>query len=400
MQQLQFAASEFSLPSAFETSQTVSSNEPLRVAATTTGGAGVGGYEVEVKQLANAAQRTYAFTPPVAEDKLTIGGRAYTLKAGGTAKELATSINSDGSATVYAAVTEANTVVLSSRATGAKSGEAITVADPGGALLEKAGTAKEGKDAEFTVDGVAGTATTNVVTTAIAGVSLTLLGLTPTGPVTIDVQAPAYNSEALEKKLQAFVTLYNSTVEAIDKQLTTKPPSTQAASASGSLFGDSQLSGLLRSMRQKMYEPIVGLPAGMASPFDVGLGTGAATGSAVPSQAAIEGQLKLEPAKLTSALQANAAGVKTMLEQWSKSIGPLLTAAAEPGGSIATRITGDETEITALKARIIQMNENLAVRQKALEQTYAQLEAIISKNTAQSSWLTTQSEQLARSTGK
>ncbi len=396
VQQLEFAVSEFSLPSAFETSQTVTSSEPLRVSAATTAGAGVGGYEVEVTQLANSAQRTYAFTSPAAEEVITIGGRAYTLKAGANAKELAGKINSDSSATVYAAVTEGETLVLSSRATGATSGESITVSDPGGALSEKAGTAKEGKNAEFKVDGVAGTATSNTVTNAIAGVTLTLGGVTATGPVTIDVQPPGLGVSSVEAKLQSFVSLYNSTVEEIHKQLTTKPAASQNGVAAGvSLFGDRELSSLLNSMRQTMYEPIVGLAPEMASPFDIGLSTGGATGG-VSTRSSIEAQLKLDPTKLASTLQANPAGAKLMLEQWSKNLQGILNRAAEPGGTIDSRITGDGTQIGQLKTRINTMNEMLAVRQKALQATYSQLEGVLSKNSAQSSWLTSQSEQLTK----
>ncbi len=46
------------------------------------------------------------------------------------------------------------TIVFSSRTTGATGGEFIKVADSAGALVEKAGTAKEGRDAQFIVDGV------------------------------------------------------------------------------------------------------------------------------------------------------------------------------------------------------------------------------------------------------
>ncbi len=54
--------------------------------------------------------------------------------------------------------------MLSNRATGNTGSEFIKVSDPGGALTEEAGTAKEGKNAEFTVDGVAGTSSSNTVT--------------------------------------------------------------------------------------------------------------------------------------------------------------------------------------------------------------------------------------------
>lgn len=392
LQKLEYAISEFALPSLYETSQTVTSSEPLRISAAPSSGAGIGGYEVEVKQLANSAQRTFTYTTPTAEGTVSIDGHEYTLKAGETAAEFASKVNSDGAATVYAAVVGSE-IVFSDRTTGATGTEFIKVS--GAALAEKAGSAKEGKDAEFTVDGVAGTASSNVVTTAIAGVTLTLNGLTSTGPVTIDVQPPGLNTSTFEAKVQSFVTLYNSTVESIQKQLTTKPPTTPGSEATGSLFGDRELSSLLSTMRQTMYEPIAGLAATMSSPASIGLSTGVATGTS--SQSSLEGKLTLEPSKFASALAANPAGVKEMLQKWSLSLQNVVRQSAEPGGVLESRINGDGTEISELKSRIATMNEMLAVRQKALEETYAALEGIISKNSAQSSWLTNQTEQLNKS---
>ena len=247
LRQLAFAVAEFRLSSLFEAAQSVTSSDPTKIGATSTGGAGVGGYEVEVKQLANSAQRTFTFASPAAADTITIDGHEYTLKAGGSAKELASKINADSSATVYAAVVGTEQIVLSNRATGTTGGEFIKVTDGGGTLTET-GVAKEGKDAEYLVDGVAGASASNTLTGAIAGVTLTLTGLTPGGPVTIVVQPPGANVSAIETRLQEFAKLYNSTVEAIEKQLTTKPlanPGNATEAAVGMLFGDSELSGLL-----------------------------------------------------------------------------------------------------------------------------------------------------------
>jgi flagellar hook-associated protein 2 len=392
--QLTFAASEFKLPSLFEGVQTVTSSEPGRVSAAITSGAGVGGYELEVTQLANSAQRTFTFASPEAEDTVTIGGREYTLKAGATAKELATKINADGKGTVYAAVVNGETVVLSNRTTGAGGLEAITATDTAEALTEQEGTAKEGKNAEYKVDGVAGSSTTNVLTAAIPGVSLTLSSLTSAGPVTIAVQAPATNVKPIEAQLQSFVKLYNATVEEIQKELTTKPPKNPANAeelATGTLFGDRDLVNLLNQMRQTMYEPIVGLASEMASPTDVGVSTGAA-GSGAPG--AIAGLLVLNPEKLAAGVQANPEAAKLMLRQWSTNINKVINTMAEPGAILEGRINGDNTQVREMRARITTMNEMLALRQKALEQTYARLEGVISKNTATGSWLTEQSNRL------
>ncbi|HYM55141.1 MAG TPA: flagellar filament capping protein FliD [Solirubrobacteraceae bacterium] len=399
LRQLAFAASEFSLPSLFEGAQTVTSSEPLRVGAATSAGAGVGGYEVEVKQLANSAQRTFTFASPAAEDTITIDGREYTLKAGASAKELASKINSDGSGTVYAAAVEGGKVVLSNRATGNTGAEFIKVTDPGGALSENAGTAKEGRNAEYVVDGVAGTSASNTVTTAIAGVTLTLAGLPTSGPVTIDVLAPGPSVSAIEAQVQSFIKTYNSSVEAIQRQITTKPvsnPQNASEAASGMLFGDIELTGLLDSMRQAMYEPIAGLPAEMASPFAIGVSTGAPTGGSA-SQSSIQGLLKLEPAALSKAVQANPAGVEQMLQSWSKKLQGIVNGVSEPGGSLESRVTEEGTEVNRLRSRISTMNEMLAVRQRALQATYSKLESIISKNSAQSAWLLGQTEQMNKS---
>jgi|SRR5271154_332271 len=396
LQQLALMTSEFGLPSTFESSQAVSSSEPLRVSAAASSGAAIGGHEVEVTQLANSAQRSFTFSSPAGEETLTVDGVEFTLKAGETAKQLASAINSNSSATVYAAVVEGETLVLSNRATGNTGAAFIEVS--GSALSEIAGSAKEGKNAEFTVDGTAGVSASNTVTNGIAGVTLTLEGLTTTGPVTIDVQPPGPNVKAVEAQAQAFIKLYNSTVEAIHAQLTTKPikkPQEAAEFGVGTLFGDSELTSLLNTMRQSMYAPGTGLPAEMSSPADIGISTGAATGAA-SSQSSIEGLLTLNTTKLTEAVQSNPAGVEQMLTQWSQGLQTQLNGAAQAGGSMEGRVTGDATQISRLGTQIATMNELLEVREKTLQETYAQLERAISQNTAQGQSLSSQSEALFR----
>ncbi len=399
LQQLAFSAAEFSLPSLFETSQAVTSSDPTRVAVSSSSGAGIGGHEVEVAQLANSAQRSFAFTSPAAEDKIEIDGNSYTIKAGASAKELAGAINSDSKGTVYAAVLESGTIVLSTRASGNTGSEFIKVSDPGGALTEKEGTAKEGKNAEYTIDGVAGSSASNILTEAIPGVTLTLTGLTSTGPVTVDVQPPGASVSAIETQVQSFIKLYNSTVSQIQKELTTKPnPKAKSTSeyATGSLFGDFELENLMAKMRQTMYEPIAGLPAEMSSPADVGIDTGAVSAGGA-SQTSIEGQLTLNASKLAEAIQSNPAGVQKMLQSWSQSLQSAINSVAEPGGSIEARINGDSSQVLQLNTQINNMNEMLALREKTLQATYSQLEAALSRNSSQAAWLTSQTESLTAS---
>jgi flagellar hook-associated protein 2 len=394
LQQLTFSAVDLSSPELFTTTQAVTSSNPDQITALTTEGAGVGGYQVNVTQLANSAQRTFTFTSPASADKITIDGQEISLEAGATAQELVNAINSDSKATVYAAALESGTIVLSDRKTGNTGTEFIKVSDPGGALVEKAGAAKEGKNAEYTVDGVAGTSSSNTVTNAIAGVTLTLGALTTTsGPVTINVGPPAPSTSAITAQVESFVKLYNSTIGAINKQLTTKPPanpSTEAELGTGTLFGDIELTELLNNMRVAVYTPVEGLSAEMSSLASIGVSTGAASGSATPSQTAVEGDLAVNTTELAKAIQTNPAGVEQMLQRWGQSFQKLVNASAEPGGGIDTRITGESSRLTELGEQVTTMNELLAVRQKTLQSEYLAMEKAVQESQAQGTWLTSQ----------
>jgi flagellar hook-associated protein 2 len=392
--QLTFDAQELGSPALFNASQAVVSSEPTRIAAAATAGAAVGGYEVEVTQLANSGQRTFTFKSPAAADKLTIDGKEIEVPAGASIEEVVKAINSDSTATVYAAAVGKETVVLSTRETGATGAGFIAVTDPGGTLVEQAGLAKEGQNAEYTIDGVAGSSASNKLASAIPGVTLELKALTTTaGPVTVDVQPPGPSVSGVVEQVQAFVTLYNSTIGSINKQLTTKPVVGAASTAelqTGTLFGDFELGNLLSGMRQSIYEPGKELPAEMSSLADIGISTGAPTGNGTPSQTAVEGQLTVDTAKLESAIETNPAGVEKMLQSWSTGFQALINANAAPGGSLEARITGDSTQTSELGTRIATMNEMLAIRQKTLESEFAAMEKIMAQSQSQSAWLNDQ----------
>src|SRR5689334_9142845 len=123
------------------------------------GGAGPGGYQVEVTQLARAAQRTYGFTPSGAASTITVGGQTIELKAGATLADAVAAINSNHE-TGVSAVAVGEKLVLSSRTTGAAS----AVSAAGAGLTEEAAKARVGQDTLYTIDGVAGSSSTNVLT--------------------------------------------------------------------------------------------------------------------------------------------------------------------------------------------------------------------------------------------
>lgn len=378
--------------------QSVDSSDPTKATAATASGAGVGGYQVEISQLANAAQRTYSFVSPASAGTITIDGHATAVAAGATLTDLVASINSDTNATVYAAATDAGTLGLSSRATGDTGTGFIALTDPTGTLTEQAAKAKQGRDAIFSVDGVAGTSASNTVTNAIAGVTLTLKGVTSTsGPFTVTVGAPGASTEAITDKLKAFVDTYNSTVDAIRAKLTEKsvPGATTAADRQkGILFGDSQLTDILAKMRQAVYEPMVGLPAGMDSLADLGVSTGAT--ASTTSKDTLAGKLTLDTKKLQTALTTNPNGVRDLLAGvanvggWARSFEDVVHAADTTGGTLDVRITGAADEIKRLQASMASMDQRLAIREASLRAQFTAMEQALSLSQAQGSWLSGQ----------
>ena len=391
LQTLSLNSGALGSPALFANTQSVTSSDPTRVSAATTTGAGVGGYQVDVTKLANSAQRTFTYASPGSADSLTIDGKPVTVTAGESIQDFVKSINSDSSQTVYAAASDSSTVVLSNRATGAppSGGSFIAVADAGGSLTEQAGLARAGQDAAYSIDGVGKTSSTNTVTGAIGGVTLTLSAVTTTsGPVTVTVTPPAPSSSGIQAAVKSFVDSYNSVLAQVNTQLSQKRVSGDVTS--GTLFGDSGLTDLLSSMRQAIYTPFAGLPAGASSLADVGVSTGAASGAATFSQDAVDGKLTINSDQLSAAIASNPTGVQQMLQSFSQRFGALVDAEAGPGGSMDARIQGETSQISDISRQIDNLNAMLTNRQTALQAQFASLEAALSQSQAQSSWLSSQ----------
>jgi flagellar hook-associated protein 2 len=391
LQQLSASAKALGSASLFTNVQTATSTNAALVSATTNTGTGavIGSYQVGVTNLASSAQRTFTFTSPTADDTITIDGQSVPLTAGSSAQDLVNAVNSNSSLDVWATATDSGTVVFSNRATGDTGTSYIQVSDTTSSLTEQTGLAKQGTDAQYTVNGTAHTSPSDTIVNGIPGVTLTLNGLTTTsGTVTVNVSPPAPSSQSIQTAVQAFVTSYNQVISQIQTQLTTSPSSSDPTV--GTLFGDPDLRDLLTNMRQAMYTSDPSLPTGMSSMLDVGVSTGSASGAALPSHNAIAGDLTLDVSTLTHALQSNPSGFTAVLKSWSKSFSGLVDTEAQVGGTIDSRIQGDTQQISNISDRIQAMQETLNAKQTALQAQFAALEATLSQNQSTASWLASQ----------
>jgi flagellar hook-associated protein 2 len=391
LQQLSASAKALGSASLFTNTQTATSTNSTLVSATATTGTGavIGSYQVGVTNLASSAQRTFSFTSPTAADTVTIDGQQVSLNANASAQDLVNAVNSNSNLDVWATATDSGTVVFSNRATGDTGTNYIQVSDTSGSLTEQTALAQQGTNAQYTINGVAHSSASDTITNGIAGVTLSLNGLTTTtGTVTVNVSPPAPNSQSIQTAVQAFVTSYNQVISQIQTQLSTQPSKTDPTV--GTLFGDPDLRDVLSNMRQAMYTPGSGLPQSMSSMLNIGVSTGAASGSALPSQNAINGDLSLNADTLTQALTSNPSGVAAMLKSWSQSFSGIVDTESQVGGTLDTRIQGDNQQISDISSRIQAMQETLNAKQTALQAQFAALEATLSQNQSTASWLSSQ----------
>lgn len=354
--------------------QKVESSDAARVGVRSVAGAAPGGHQVAITSLASADQRQYAFTSQPGASQLTVNGRTIDLAAGATLADAVAAINADSEAGVMA-VDVGGKLVLSSRTTGAASSALAT----GASLVEDPALRRAGADAVFTVDGVAKTSATNVVTGVIPGVELTLKAPT-TSAASISVGAPAPDQEAIKTKLKAFVETYNGAVEIVRAKLTEKavPNATTSTDAKkGVLFGDTNLRSVLSSLREV---------AGTLG--DLGVSTGAATGAAT-SQDALAGKLVLDDAKFTAALAADPSAVRralggtTGVEGFAQRLEAVLEPQTQAGGVLEGRRNAMTSELTSLKAALSRFDDRLARKEEALRAKFTALELALSRSQQQ-----------------
>ena len=412
LKSLQFAAEDLRSPTLWLDTQSVDVNDPTKIAATRTSGAGTGGYQVTVTQLASASQHWFSYpaTPPSSDDTITIAGHSITITAGSDITAAANTINSDSGSPVYASVvtTPSGTqyLALSSKTTGAASD--FTVSDPGGLLTEDTTRAVAGVNAQGKVGAQSFDEPTNVIADMIPGVQLTLKGTTgATSPVTVTVGAPGPDQAAIAAKVKAFVDQYNSTVDFIRSKLNEKPvvnPQNATDAAKGVLYGDTSLDALLSQMRIGITnEYAAANPDTLDQLSELGVSTGNAVGDGTLNQDSLAGKLVFDQAKLTSALASDPQSVRNLLggntsvtDNFSVAFDALLTPVVQAGGTIDGTIASQDAERRALADQIAQMDEMLAQKEALLKRQFAAMESALSASQAQGNWLAGQLASLSR----
>jgi flagellar hook-associated protein 2 len=327
----QTALSAINKPELFQARSATSSNAGLLSVKAGTS-AGVGSYQVEVKQLAASSKVALAAIPLDGTEPATFGKGTLSVSVGGVAlPEIVVDETNNTLAGIRDAINKAGVeqgvtatvvtddagsrLVLSSTKSGA--GEDISVVAPaddgtGSANLSElafsdtevtepadpaaARMLTKAQSAEVYVDGLKVTSKTNTLDSAIEGVTLDLKGITETDkPITVSVDL---DNAGVKKNVEKFVEAYNKLVGVINAQTKVTPVGEGKAPVAGALVGDATARNLLNTIRNELVN-VQGSGAVRAL-TDIGITTQK------------DGTLAIDSAKLDKSLSENFEGISSL----------------------------------------------------------------------------------------
>ena len=347
-------------------SRKVSVSDEAAFTAKAGSSAAAGSYDVQVEQLAKAAQLgSDAFTSastPVGTGRLTIavGNSSFSIEVGEGGNSLANirdAINkSPANKGVQASLltdVEGTHLVLTSTKTGADHALTVTASGGDGGLeqFENMEVRSAAQDAIVFVSGYEIHSASNTVSNAIEGVTLTLKAPTEEGStVLLSVDR---DDAAIQDAAKKFVDAYNSLAGTI-KSLSRYDVATGAA---GSLLGDAMLRNIDSQVRKVISSPVAGVNGSYTTLASLGLTTQA------------DGKLKLDPVRFNAALAANPGAVSdifTSSNGVAVKLADLMASKTSVKGELTVRSSNVTDSLVDLKVQ----QDSLNARMKVIEQRY------------------------------
>lgn len=280
------------------------------------------------------------------------------------------SIVNDGSGTPYRlALSSNNTGIASSIKITTDGADAsintLLAHDPAG--TQNMAETVTASNAQFSVNGIAITKTSNVVTDAIDGVTLTLKQVTTT-PATLTVER---DNAGVSAAASALVTAYND--------LYTAMKNTTAYKSGSALAGDRTLQSLQVQMRE-IAATAVG-SGSLTNLFEVGISFKS------------DGTMQLDSGKLStamndsfadvSALFNSSTGFATRFEDWAKGV-------VGGGGTFESQTTSWNNTIKQITSQIDAMEVRMKNVENMYRQQYSSLNSVLANMQSTSSYLSQQ----------
>jgi flagellar hook-associated protein 2 len=356
--------------------------------ASTSSDAVPGQYSLEVQNLATAASLSSA---PVASGDTTIGTGTLNITVGGASTSISIESNDDTLSGIASAINSAPNnpgvtasvitttagarLVLAGTVTGAANTIAVSESGGNGGLASlvypASGTTgltqtQAATDANYSINGFPATSANNVVSGAISGVTLDLLGQSAAStPTTLTISA---DTTAASTSIGTFVTAVNGVLAAI-QSLGGYDASTQTA---GPLNGNATLESFQNQLENILGQVKSGNTSGVASLADLGITADANTG-----------QLDSNSSTLSNALSANLTGVGNLLggaNGIATQLNTLINQYSGPGGLLSSINQGLQSSLsnvsqqqTALQAELATYSATLTSEYNAMDSAVAAL---------------------------
>jgi flagellar hook-associated protein 2 len=227
--------------------------------------------------------------------------------------------------------------------------------------------------------------------------------ITAGNAVTVTVGAPAPDQTAITAKMKAFVEQYNSTLDFVRSKLDEKKvanPQTTADQQKGLLNGDTMLEGILSQLRLAVsatYAP--GNPTTLDEMSEVGVSTGSSVGGGSLNADAIKGKLVFDATKFATAFASDPQSVRNLVSGTSgfgQALDNLLAPTLQAGGTMASRLSTEDSIHKRLSDKIAAMDVLLQKKQDTLKAQFAAMESALQASQSQGQWLTTQLAQLSK----
>ncbi len=409
---LDTALSSLKTSSAFQAAQATVTGSG--VGASVSGTATPGSYSVTVSSIAQAQA---AASGPLANASTVIGtgtltlqlgtynstGNTFTAQSGSspvnitinssndTLGGIAAAINSASAGVTASVVTDnsGSRLVLSSSNTGTANSFKLTVADSDGNNTDLSGlsqiafdpvaTAGAGKnltqtqaaaDAQYSINGLSLTSSTNSITSAIAGLTLNLTQAPPSGSTLQAQVTVSRDTTAVTNSVNSFVQSYNSLVN-LENSLTGYSASTNKASV---LTGEGPMFELSAQLRSILGSRVSGASGGLSWLADVGIDFQS------------NGTLSLNTTKFASALSTNPTAVAQLFSKatgtgnqqgFAVQLASSVESMLAPNGLVGGTQTSLQSTISTMNKKITQMQAQLNQTQQQLITQYSKLNAAL-----------------------
>ena len=368
--------------------------------ATATSAAPVGNYDIKVKQLATAHQLSstaFAAGPTTTVGtgllSITVGTKGFSINVDSAHASLSAirdAINKAPDNTgVRAAIVQATDgahLVLTASKTGAANTVKVAASDGDGGLSKltynspaNVANYKELKPAADSIIEIAGYAhqsSSNVVTDAIDGVTLTLLTAQPLADPAVSLDI-GNNIDAATTRINNFVSQYNALATTIGG-LQSYEPSTQKA---GPLLGDSLLRSIDSDLKRGLGIPVSDATGAFTSLASLGITTNK------------DGTLAVDAAKLKAALTTDFDGVGSLFASANgvaARLDKLITPRLAATGEIATRSNALTTQTKTLAKEQTDLNARMDVISQRYTTEFGSLDTLLSQMQSTASFLTQQ----------